>query len=239
MSTAPVTVFDVAEEVADVVEPVFGQLGRIATTAAERIASGPRPASEAQLAVVRDQVFESLALDELTAGMGFVAAPGVIEGRDRYMLWWQRRQDRVARLRLNFDPNSVDVYDYLHMEWFQLASSGRQRVAFGPYVDYSGSELYAVTVTVPVRVGAEFVGVVGADLVVNELERRLVTVLQKCPHEIVLVGAERRVIAANTARWVVGTRLPSLPVTGAEFDEVVDVPSGTGWLLAAAADSSS
>jgi hypothetical protein len=232
MTPEPVTASALARAAAEVVEPVYQRLADLAATVA---ASRSRPPwSESDLAAVRERVVQLVTEDEITVGLGFIAAPGVVEDRERYLLWWEQRGGRVARLRLNFDPSSIDVYDYLEMEWFQLARSGQDRVAFGPYVDYSGSGLYIVTTTVPVRVDGTFVGVVGADLLASELERRLVAVLQRSPREAVLVGPERRVVAANTPRWVVGTRLPEPPAVGAEFSEVEGVPSGTGWLLAVA-----
>ena len=232
MTPEPVTVSALARAAAEVVEPAYQRLADIAATVA---ASRSRPPwSESDLGAVRELIVQLVMVDEITVGLGFIAAPGVVEDRERYLMWWERRADRIARLRLNFDPSSIDVYDYLQMEWFQLARSGQDRVAFGPYVDYSGSGLYIVTATVPVRVDGIFVGVAGADLLASELERRLVAVLRRSRREAVLVGPERRVVAANTPRWVVGTRLAEPPAVGAEFSEVEEVPSGTGWLLAVA-----
>jgi len=225
---------DLADQASAVVEPVFTRLGRVVEEVL-RCRPSRGAWSESHLTGVQALLIELLGEDSVTAGMGFVAAPGVIDGQDRYMNWWQRRGDRIARLRLNFDPASIDVYDYLQMEWFQLARAGRDRVAFGPYVDYSGSELYTITATVPIRDGGEFLGVAGVDFVVSELERRLIRVLQAAGSDAVLVSAERRVIAANTPRWVVGSRLPALPVArAAGFREVAELAVGTGWVLAVA-----
>jgi len=232
MTPEPLTAAALAREAAEVVEPAYQRLADIAATVAA--SRSRRPWSESDLAAVRELIVQLVMEDEITVGLGFIAAPGVVEDRERYLMWWERQGDRISRLRLNFDPSSIDVYDYLQMEWFQLARSGQDRVAFGPYVDYSGSGLYIVTATVPVRVDGTFVGVAGADLLASELERRLVAVLRRSPREAVLVGPERRVVAANTPRWVVGTRVPEPPAVGAEFSEVEEVPNGTGWLLAVA-----
>jgi hypothetical protein len=171
--------------------------------------------------------------------MGFIAAPSVVEGRERYLLWFQRHGERVARLRLNFDPASVDVYDYLQMDWYQFALRGQARVAYGPYVDYSGSDMYTITATIPVLADGIFLGVAGADLVVAEVEHRLLAALRQSPQDAVVVSTERRVITANTSRWMVGARLPSMPTAGRSADptafrEVVEMPLGTGWVLAVA-----
>ncbi|WP_197415269.1 hypothetical protein [Mycobacterium sp. M26] len=54
-----------------------------------------------------------------------------------------------------------------------------------------------------------------------------------------MVNTERRVIAANTPRWIVGSLLPSMPQAGpaadpAAFRDVAEMPLGTEWLLAIA-----
>lgn len=220
-----------AAEASRAVEPVYTLLERVAH---EVLRSRPPRAAltETHFSGLQRLLADLLATEHGVWGMGFVAAPAVVEGRERYMAWWQRHTDRVARLRLNFDPTSIDVYDYLQMDWYQLAQRGQQRIAYGPYVDYSGSDMYTITATIPVIAEGTFLGVAGADLVVGDIERRLIEVLRQAPTEAVVVNTERRVIAANTARWLVGSRLAAMPATGETFAEVAELPLGTGWLLA-------
>lgn len=229
-----------AEQAAQRLEPVYELLGRIA---AEVLRSRPprAPLTETHLSALHRMLSETIADEPLAWGAGYVAAPGVVDGLERYLAWWQRHHARVTRLRLNFDAGSVDVYDYLQMDWFQLAQRGRARVADGPYVDYSGSDMYTITATIPVLAAGDdhgagaFLGVAGADLVVGEIERRLLDVLRGSAADAVIVNAERRVIAANTPRWIVGSRLPALPRTGADgYREVAELPLGIGWLVAVA-----
>lgn len=68
---------------------------------------------------------------DAVVGHGFVAAPGVVEGRERYLLWLQQRAQGARRLNLNFDPSDVDVYDYLTMEWYTAARNRHTPVVFG------------------------------------------------------------------------------------------------------------
>ena len=199
-----------AAQVASLVEQVYRRLEQVAEEVAQ-VGGAARDGrlTEAALQPLAELLAGLVAEDAVVVGTGFVADAGAVSGHERFMSWWQRAPGGgVARLRLNFDPASVDVYDYLQMEWFQHARSGRRRVVYGPYVDYSGSELYILTMTVPVRVGDGFAWVVGADLAATALERRLVPVLRRSAAEAVLVSAERRVLAANSPRWLVGTRLP-------------------------------
>ena len=224
-----------AADLSAVMEPTFERLERIADVV--RAARGaPGRWSEADLAPVQEVITELIAVDDLTVGMGFVAAPLVVAGHERAMLWWQRNDGRTTRLRLNFDRSSIDVYDYVEMEWYQLAAAGRGRVTMGPYVDYSGSELYIVTASVPVVVGDTFVGIAGADVLFSELERRLVAVVRDAPGDVVVVSAERRVIVANSPRWVPGARLPQAPAVGDDFAAVEPLPLGGGWTLCLASE---
>ena len=55
------------------------------------------------------------------------------------------------------------------------------------------------------------------------------------PVPAVLVTGERRVVVANTPRWIPGTRLDRLPAPGdGIFAAVAEVGADSGWLLAAA-----
>jgi hypothetical protein len=75
----------------------------------------------------------------------------------------------------------------------------------------------------------------GADIRMSQLEPVLLAILRSLAAPAVLVTAERRVLAANTPRWIPGTRLDRLPSPGeAEFTAVTDIGADSGWLLAAA-----
>jgi hypothetical protein len=229
---------DLAERASQSLEPVYELLGQVAE---EVLRSRPARAAltEAHFSGLQRLLAELLTREQDVWGMGFVAAPFVVEGRERYMAWWQRHNERVARLRLNFDPTSIDVYDYLQMDWYQLAQRGQARVAYGPYVDYSGSDMYTITATIPVVADGDFLGVAGADLVVGQVERKLIEVLRQSPDDAVVVNTERRVIAANTPRWFVGSLLSAMPQPGpasdsARFRDVAEMPLGTEWVLAIA-----
>ena len=227
-----------AEEASNTLEPVYAHLDRVVDEVLR--CRPPRAAlSEAHFSGLQRLVADVLTAERGMWGMGFIAAPFVVDGLERFLAWWQRHDDRVTRLRLNFDPTSIDVYDYLQMDWYQLAQRGQRRVAYGPYVDYSGSDMYTITATTPVVADGTFLGVAGADLVVGEVERRLLDVLRRTTEDAVVVSTERRVIAANTPRWFVGSRLPAMPTAGpradpAGFREVAELPVGIGWVLAIA-----
>lgn len=227
-----------ADEASHALEPIYELLAGIAE---DVLRSRPSRAAltEAHFRGLQRRLADLLQEERAVWGMGYIAAPFVVDGKERYLAWWQRHNDRVARLRLNFDPTSIDVYDYLQMDWYRLAQSGHPRVAYGPYVDYSGSDMYTITATIPIVAEGTFLGVAGADLVVGEVERHLLEALRQADDDAVVVNTERRVIAANSARWIVGSRMPAMPVAGpsadpSAFREVAEMQLGTGWVLAIA-----
>ncbi len=173
-------------------------------------------------------------------GYGFVAAPGVVEGRERYLYWFQRGERGTRRLKLNFDAGDVNVYDYLDMDWYTKAEADRRPVLYGPYVDYSGSDQFVMTLSLPVVHEGRFVGVAGADLLMTRMEVELVPVLNRVETETVVVNADRQVVMSNSARWIPGDRLPTHPLSGGTgFTTVSEVIDGTGWVVASRSGASS
>ena len=155
-------------------------------------------------------------------------------------------QEGFARIRLNLDPESVDLYDYLDMDWFTVpgerraTSTGPTSTSPAPTGTCSPSPSPSSTAPWcrPAAVAGEheFLGIAGADIRMSHLEPELLAMLRPVPAPAVLVTAERRVVAANTPRWISGTRLDRLPAPGdGTFDAVTEVGADSGWLLAAAA----
>jgi len=233
---APRSAEELATSIGALVNAVFVDLDRLAllVQAAHREAGGG-PLAEADLAALGDEIVTTLPGRQHYIGLGYAAAPGVMLGQPRFMLWWHRRGDQVGRLRLNLDPSNVDVYDYQTMDWFRLARDDGRRVAYGPYVDYSGADEVTITLSLPVVADGVFLGVLGADLDYAEVENRWIAVLRGSSRDGVLVNSERRVVTTNSTRWVVSQRLAALPAAGAgPFTDVAAVPDGTGWVVALA-----
>jgi hypothetical protein len=169
-------------------------------------------------------------------GLGFAAAPRVMADQDHYLLWFQKRPTGIRRLKLNLAENDPDLYDYFDMEWFAEAERKQVPSVYGPYVDYAGADFLVLTLAVPVQIGGRFIGISGADLDPDVLERRLVLTLRTLPGDAVIVNADRSVLAAGSARWMPGERLAAHPgdvpdrwlATGA-------LHPWTGWTLALAA----
>ena len=236
-----------------VLEDVFAAAATIGDAfAAQRrgcIAAGTALTAD-RLASLREIIWHQLSQLPAADGAGVVAAPDVIEGKRRHLEWWQRNAadgsapDGYARIRLNLDPESIDLYDYLDMDWFTVPQRDGRRNVYGPYVDFSCANRYVITITAPVFDSTgfdstgdgerEFLGVAGVDIRMSHLEPDLLAILRSVTAPAVLVTAERRVVAANTAHWISGTRLGRLPAAGdGTFAAVTDVGAGSGWRLAA------
>jgi hypothetical protein len=213
-------------------EDMFGAVAEIgAAFAAQRrgcLAAGAALTPD-RLSGLREVIWRQLGLLPGADGAGVAAAPGVVAGKQRHLEWWQRTlaadggQDGFARIRLNLDPESVDLYDYLDMDWFTVPRKLGRRHVYGPLIDFSGADRYVLTLTVPVFAdadghrtadGSEFLGIAGTDILMSHLEPELLATLRPVPVPAVLVTGERRVVVANTPRWIPGTRLGQLPAPG-------------------------
>jgi DNA-binding FadR family transcriptional regulator len=249
-SAAPATAVNVGtvepllREVRALLEGVFTSIdGLVVAFHALRSALDADPASH-DLHHLDGAVRAVIEQHEMAEGAGYIYAPGYIDGHDRYTQWMHVAHDRIAPLRFNLDTASVNLYDYLEMDWYTIARDRDSRCVYGPFLDYTGADYYVVTLTVPLSHDGQFLGVAGADLRMADLERRLMAIVDAAPGDAVLINSERTVLAANTPQWVAGSRLHATPEVGAEtgastadgtatvFTEVHLVSDESGWLFA-------
>jgi hypothetical protein len=224
-----------ADQIAMLLEAIFSDMARVV----DRVIEVHRAAAERgedftgqDLAAVRPLILEQLHSRSFTDGLGVVTATDLVAHHSRYIEWWRRDGAEVAPLVLNFDPSSVDIYDYLEMEWFVRAQCDNRRTVFGPYVDYAGADHYVLTLAAPI-VDGHFLGIVGADVRMEFFEPELLNVLQDLDEPAILVNSERRVVAATSHDATVGARLAMMPHVG-DRGVLAAVPVGadSGWVLA-------
>lgn len=172
-------------------------------------------------------------------GAGFVAAPGFIPDAEWHLAWWlgelntfglETRPPHVRRLDAVEDPTSDAFRDYTSLEWWRVPLSTGRRHLTGPYVDYLCTDAYTVTLTVPVHVGDRVIGVVGADLYVDEIERRQLPLLRALGRPATLINPSGRVIASTDAARAPGSLL-RLPGLADALRSLADSPSAAfeGW----------
>ncbi|MUL87054.1 hypothetical protein FZI90_06215 [Mycobacterium sp. CBMA334] len=205
----------VSAAVTSLVEDVFASLHTIAAATRAlwgRIEdSGAKPCST-DLAALRDPMIGELQRQShLVNGVGFVVADGALADVPRYLEWWRpdpQPSGKAQRLGLDLNPGSEYFYDYTTMEWYSVPRDRGTRWVHGPYVDYTGVDLYVCTFAVPVTSErGEFIGVAGADVPVARLDAALLPTFAAHRTPLALTNAEGRVIVANDAEHVAGSKL--------------------------------
>lgn len=221
----PDPVAALAERVTRLCESTFAAVEGLRSVAEQLLVAGVGgPAATAPIADVVRPVLEQPGTP--LVGAGLVVAPGAVPGLGHWMEWWHRGRGGdgpVRRLEPVLDPAADDFSDYTALPWFAVPRATGARHVTGPYVDTLCTTEYTMTFTVPLlAAGREFVGVVGADIVVDWLERRLLPLLHRAGRPAALVNADNRVVAANRPELVTGTvltrpgerhPLPALPLS--------------------------
>jgi Methyl-accepting chemotaxis protein-like, first PDC sensor domain len=202
-------VADTAARVRDALEGVFDAVGRTArdteSVLASAVADDRRPVS-ADLAALRPGLHDCLDRHDLVSGVGFVAAPGLLDDVPAWLEWSQRAADgSVHPLLLDLDPERSAYSDYTHWDWFTLPRDTGQRAVAGPYVDYLCSDEYSLTLSSPVTIRGRFMGVAAADVYLRRFEAVVMPLLQRLPEPARLVNARGRVAASTDAHHLVGS----------------------------------
>lgn len=201
---------DVAAHVAATIDDIF------ATIDSWRDALETALAMDASLTAARvDPLVESFAVpavsgETLLTGAGFVAAPGALSDAEWHLAWWLGATGTaraVRRLATIDDPSHEQFRDYTALEWWRVPVATGTRHLTGPYVDYVCTDDYTVTITTPVRAGGAIVGIVGADALVDRLERALLPAMRTASTPTTLVNASGRVVTSTDARREPGSIL--------------------------------
>ncbi|MET0783195.1 MAG: hypothetical protein ABWX76_05895 [Leifsonia flava] len=199
-----------------------------------------------------DTVVEALVKPELAragslvVGAGFVAAPDFLPDAPWHLAWWlgegngfgsdsgsgaggRRASGRnaVRRLEAVEDPASDSFRDHTTLEWWRIPERTGRRHITGPYVDYLCTDDYTLTITDPVFVDGQLVGVVGADVYVTDAERVLLPALRRIGGDASLVNASGRIVVSTDPRLATGALLRDPAVT----DAVRDVAPGASVVL--------
>lgn len=152
-------------------------------------------------------------------GGGFVAAPGFLSDHHLYLAWWQGDN---RQLLAQSGPWEEAPVDYTRQEWYRGPAASREPHIAGPYVDYVCCDEYVLTATMPVVIGGEFAGVVGADTLLEVFESLMLPTLQETGstlinhHDRVVVSADPRRPAGRLverASYATGVDCPGTPFT--------------------------
>ncbi|WP_052227046.1 cache domain-containing protein [Microbacterium mangrovi] len=203
-----VTVRAAAERIADVFSDLFASLERWREAAGDLLVSPENRTSSAVDRLVEAFAVPAVTEQGLVTGAGFVAAPGLLDDAQWHLSWWLAAPGTTARRLLAVsDPDADAFRDYTTLEWWRIPATTRSRHLTGPYVDYVCTEDSTVTITVPVILGEEMVGIVGADVLVDRLDRVLLPTLRQLPGPVALVNYTGRVITATETHREPGSML--------------------------------
>lgn len=217
-----VTAEHIARRIASTIDPVFAMIDgwrdvlehELAGPLAGALTGDGAPTAERFDPVVAALVSAELEQEgSLITGAGFVAAPGFLADAPWHLAWWLSGSNTfglgsgLRRLATVDDPDSELFRDYTTLEWWRVPARTGTRHLTGPYVDYLCTDDYTVTITTPVGVDGEMVGLVGTDLYVARLEQVLLPVIRESGHPCTLVNASGRIVASTEARRAPGALL--------------------------------
>jgi hypothetical protein len=188
-------------------------------------------------ALVETLVVPDLSRDgALIIGAGFVAQPGFIPDAPWHLAWWLGHANTfgvtgpaapaLRRLVAVEDEQSESFRDYTTLEWWRVPAATGERHITGPYVDYLCTDDYTLTSTMPAFRDGAMIGVVGADLYVNDIERTLLPAVRGAGRRAALVNASGRVVVASDSSRATGSL-----IRPAAWDEHRVVPCANGLAL--------
>lgn len=226
-----------ARQLNSTVGTIFGQVRQLVDVTVELwtrvLSEGCQPSSK-DLAQLRPAIDEQLLVTgAFGCGGGVIVEPGCLSDREMHLEWWYLADaGKTLPLRPNFDRRRENFYDYPNMPWYAHPRDSRNSNVEGPYVDLYGTNMYVLTFTMPIFVDGRFIGVAGLDLSLHNVEKMLIRSLMCLENEAVLISSEGRIIASNTANWMVGDLVPKLldptPMNGVRL--VLEEPEA-GWSL--------
>lgn len=167
--------------------------------------------------------------------IGVATAVEYLADSPYWMEWWgyDSRGD-LEYVGHSLNPQRDTFYDYSVRSWFSTPATSGTTAVIGPYVDFGGitSYSYTVTISVPVTTAHGLAGVAGADILVGQFERFLLTV-GRDRQPVTLLNADLRVIASNTSRHLPGDLLQENDIAAWTRAEVAQdiFPHGRSWQL--------
>ena len=206
-ATSTLSAVEVADRVADRIDALFATVDDWRDGLQAYLEMDAAPTAATLDPVVEASAVPALAADGLITGSGFVAAPGLLSDAQWHLAWWLGGMAGIRRLATIDDPSNEQFRDYTTLEWWRFPARTGARHLTGPYVDYVCTDDYTVTITTPVVVGAQLLGVVGMDVLVDRLERELLPLLRASGLPIAIVNASGRIVTATDSRREPGSML--------------------------------
>lgn len=231
MPTLNQTLTRTARSLGNLLEQVFTDLGTIADATATIVAISPLASQLEQLKPLVHEILIKQA--GLVDGAGVATAPGLLRDEETWLQWWRMHGDVIVFTPHNLNQASLNYYDYTEMTWFQQPAGSGKPAITAPYIDFGGTDIKVITAAVPMENPERGRSVVGADLSMDYLERHFLRNLGDRPERIALITASGKIIAANDARMMAGSRVDESNHPDATFPVTSLVLTESPWRIAA------
>lgn len=206
----------VAEEIANWFNGLFrdlDQLGNELTVLVEPDFHGDAPyeVTPTTSAKLRKRAIEYLELHPTLDGAGLIFPVDLQKPGKARLEWWIRSGREFIRQKFNLDPNAGQFYDYEILEWWLGGFHEEGRTIAGPYIDHLGVDDYIITMTVPAYADGKKVGVAGMDMVMSQVESKLLRMLAPLGPGTALLNRHNSVIVGNSGALSTGILVAQTP----------------------------
>lgn len=192
----------IARVIETVVADVFRDVTAIRDALIDRI-----PLSPSRIGEIRPLLADLLQRPGQPAvGLGVIIEPELLAAEPLRLEWWQLVDGGLQSLDADLNRDSLGFYDYAAADWFAVPRRTGQRHVVGPYVDVYGTERYTLTLTSPILVGTDFLGVAGADVPLDRFEQRVLAAVA-AEAEFVVTNGENRVVVSTSSATPPGSLL--------------------------------
>lgn len=169
--------------------------------------------SEEDVGKIRPHMVRSLLrLERHAFALGVILDEGVVEGAAFALNWIERTEDGTIQDDSNIRyPWRGTFYEYSNSEWMKAPRITGKDAITGPYVDF---DKYLITLSSPIHIEGQFVGVAAADIRLHDFERLVALPLSRVEQDCVVCNGEGRIVVSNTIRLPIGSIIDLDPLAG-------------------------
>ena len=211
------------EHVVTAIETLAGTFQGIAAASLRDIEQAVRGSIDSGVSREKaDSDIYAVARRSLAIGVPLLYGNGFMADQDFYgegwIAWCYAPNGPESPQRLYID---MDLYEVNTVPWLPGEDDeGGGNHASHAYVDASGTNEIVMTFSRRITVGGKYVGVVGADVSISQLQTAFEPHLRALPPNSCIVDQEGAILATNTGRFVGGT----IPVGTGDSRELPGVP---------------
>lgn len=160
--------------------------------------------SEEDVGKIRPHMVRSLLrLEQHAFALGVILDEGIVEGAAFALSWIERAEDGTIQDDSNIRyPWRGTFYEYSNSEWMRTPRITGKDAITGPYVDF---DKYLITLSSPIYIEEQFVGVAAADIRLHDFERLVALPLSRVEQDCMICNGEGRIVVSNTILLPIGS----------------------------------